>query len=88
MSAIQLEFNLQDGTIVDTRIERMQHQIDAMHASMDKVRKKLFSQMTEVQNTCIVLQAENQQLKKILKELQNDTTPWVYAQDCELFSSS
>lgn len=85
MSAVQLEFNIENKTEIDMMAFLMQKQIDAMHESMGKVRKKLFSQMGELQKLCLSIQEENETIKKMLRELKNEKTHWIYAQENNLF---
>lgn len=80
---IQLEFEMSKNE--HTQLESMQHQMDQMRASMDKVRKKLFAELSEVKKTIGSLELENEQLRAILKELKDHKTEWQYCQDGHLF---
>lgn len=89
MNALQLEFNIKNETEFEIKIGNMQKQIDDMHESMGKVRRKLFSQMSELQKLCVLLQNENIELKNTLRELTNEKTEWIYdGQEGRLFDVS
>lgn len=86
MSAdVQLEFNIENKSSEEMTLFLMQKQIDAMGDSMGKVRRKLFSEMSEMKKQYAELQKENQELKTILKELKNERTEWTYGQNGNLF---
>ncbi len=69
---MQLEFNLDNLTDEDHRLSMMQRQIDEAVTSMDKVRRRLFSEITEVKRICADLQAENAELKSKLQEIYDE----------------
>lgn len=81
MAAVQLEFNLKDESYEDLKISAMQQQIDAMHASMGKVRKKLFGELSELKKACFSLQIENQSLKEVVRSIKGEKTEWVYLEN-------
>ena len=85
MRAIQLEFNLDNETDSEAKLSYMQKQIDDMHESMGKVRRKLFAQVGEIQKEHYALKQENVELKKTLKEMKGEKTEWIYAQGDSLF---
>ncbi len=85
MTAIQLEFNLENETETDFRLSFMQRQIDEMNNSMGKVRRKIFSEVGELKKMCITLQAENSALKSSLMEITNQKEKWVYNRSNLLF---
>lgn len=85
MNAIQLEFNVTDETESEIKIAIMQKQLDAMHESMGKVRRKLFSQMGELQKLYLELKTDNEILREVLRELKNEKTEWIYTQGGNLF---
>lgn len=85
MNAIQLEFNINNESDADIKFSLMKKQLDEMHESMGKVRRKLFSQMGEMQKLCLELKTENENLKQAIKEMRNDKTEWIYGQDGSLF---
>lgn len=86
MSAVQLEFNLDDADEYDIRLSCMQKQLDAMNESMGKVRRKIFAEVGELKKLVMVLQDDNEMLKNRLNVLQNHNTEWVYTQNQLLFS--
>lgn len=81
----QLEFNITNETELELRLSEMEKHIDEMHQTMDKVRKKLFSQLDYLQKLCLELQNENRNLKTTIRELSNEEKPWIYRQDGRLF---
>lgn len=85
MNAIQLEFNLKNESESDYRISLIQQQIDQMNESMGKVRRKIFSELSEVKKLCQSLQEENESFKNALKELRNEKTEWDYDKNDLLF---
>ena len=80
---IQLEFEM--GSKEHAQLDAMQAQINGMSASMDKVRRKLFAELSEVKKTLGSLEQENEQLRAILKELRDQKTEWQYCQEGYLF---
>lgn len=88
MNAIQLEFNLINESESDIKLSCMQKQIDEMKESMGKVRRKLFSQMGEIQKLCLSLKTENEDLRSQLKELKNEKAQWIYNEKDSLFAIS
>lgn len=63
MSAIQLEFNIENKTSSEMEIHYMQKQLCEMNESMGKVRRKLFSEITELKKMISDIQKENTMLK-------------------------
>ena len=88
MSTIQLEFNLDNLNDSDLRFFQMQQQIDVIHQSSGKVRRKLFTEMGELKKICLDLQFENESLKKSLRELKDQKMKWSYYQANCLFQPS
>jgi len=83
MNAVQLELNIDQWSEEDVKFKNMQIQIDAMNESMGKVRRKLFSQMGEMQKMCLAIKQENDILKERLNVVQNAKNEWTYGQgDC------
>ena len=78
MNAIQLEFNLDNESENEIRFSMMQKQINEMSDSMGKVRRKLFSEMSECKRLYVEIKQENEKLKRDLK---NQKTEWVYLQN-------
>jgi len=62
MSAIQLEFKLEECLTSDEKVTYMRKELDEAKLCFDKSRKKLFSQLN-------IIQSENKELKRILHEL-------------------
>lgn len=85
MNAIQLEFNLENESETDVKHSIMQKQLDEMHESMGKVRRKLFSEMGEMKKLYICLKNENDELKRKLKDIRNEKTEWIYTKENYLF---
>ncbi len=83
--AIQLEFNIENKSSEEMQLSLMQKQIDQMGESMGKVRRKLFSEMSEMKKLYVELQKENENLKQMLKELKNEKTEWTYGEGGCLF---
>jgi hypothetical protein len=79
----QLELNFDNENDNDRKLSHMQKQIDEMCESMGKVRRKLFSQMGELQKTCAILQQENETLRNMIKEKEN--REWSYLRNDSLF---
>ncbi len=85
MVPIQLEFNIGEENEVDARISFLQKQIDSMNESMGKVRRKLFSQVTQLEKLCKELKLENKELKKVVLGKHNEPIEWEYGQGEHLF---
>lgn len=84
---MQLEFNFDNKTPEELKLEEMQKQIDELNESMGKVRRKLFAEMGEIKKLYMEMKNENELLKSILKENENEKekTQWSYAQENYLF---
>lgn len=85
MNAIQLEINFKNENESDYRISQMETQLNQMHESMGKVRRKIFSEVGELKKLCQSLKEENESLKIALKELLNEKNTWEYGKDNCLF---
>ena len=94
MCEIQLELNISnidqsDANLsqcdVDTKLQNMQLQLDALNESMSKVRKKLFARVSELQKTCRNLEIQNQNLTKKLQQLTQERQDWNYLEGDNLF---
>lgn len=83
---IQLELNFQDKSFQEMTLESMQKQLDAMHESMGKVRRKLFGEMGEMKKLYAALLAENENLKIKINSLSNEKTEWFYKTEDSLFA--
>lgn len=86
MAPIQLEFNIIDENEDDVKISFLQKQIDKLNESMGKIRKKLFSQVTQLERLCFELKLENQELRKVIQCKQHEIIKWEYGQGEHLFS--
>lgn len=84
--SIQLELNIDDKTPEEIQLYMMQKQIEQMHESMGKVRRRLFAELGEMKKLYLKLQTENVELKTFIKELNNETPEWVYGQNNCLFN--
>ena len=81
MNEIQLEFNIDEKSDVELKLGYMQKKLEEMHESMGKVRRKLFSEMTEIKK-------ENLRMKQIIEDLSNEKITWVYGEGDSLFNVS
>jgi hypothetical protein len=79
--AIQLEFNIDDQSELEIKLGHMQKKLDEMVESMGKVRRKLFSEMTEIKKQNLVLKLK-------LEEITHVNPTWIYGQSDSLFSRS
>lgn len=80
---MQLEFNLENKSESDVKLDQMQKQIDTAVESMGKVRRKLFSEMGELKKIMAELKVENETLKTQVRELKNEKIEWQYQKtDC------
>lgn len=84
MKTVQLELNLFDLPESEFKIQSMQKQLDDMNESMDKVRRKLFSELTELKKTCFSLVVQNKELTDQIKFIINSKNEYMYSED-ELF---
>lgn len=82
---IQLELNFQDKSFQEMTLESMQKQLDSMHESMSKVRRKLFGEMGEMKKLYAALFAENESLKIKINSISNEKTEWFYKTGDALF---
>jgi len=86
MSAVvQLEFNIDDKSESEVKLDIMQKQIDEMHNSMGKVRRKIFSEVSEMKKLYAELLKQNEELKNTIREMKNEKTQWVYEKEDCLF---
>ena len=83
MTAIQLEFNIDNKTPVEMEIHYLRKQIAEMNDSMGKVRRKLFAEMTETKRICAEVQKENESLRAMIHEKQ--PIEWDYNKPGYLF---
>lgn len=82
---IQLELNFQEKSFEEMTLISMQKQLDAMHESMGKVRRKLFGELGEVKKQFSALLSENEVLKYKLNSLCHEKTEWFYKTGDALF---
>lgn len=87
MSALQLEFNLDNTSPEEMQMTSMQKQIEEISISMDKVRKRLFAELSEVKKLYADLKKEHDDMKALFKEVKTDDPEWVYKQGNSLFMS-
>ncbi len=85
---MQLELNLQEKSLHQMTLDSMQKQIELMHESMHKVRRKLFGEMSELKKLCASLSQENEMLKSQISELVPPKTEWLYQTEEALFELS
>lgn len=85
MTHIQLELNFFNDNAEALKFQLMQKQIEAMHESNGKVRRKIFAKLGEMETLLSALQEENNELKAKVRELTNEKTEWVYGQGGYLF---
>jgi hypothetical protein len=81
MIEVQLELNIQNAPESDVRLALMQKQIDGIHDSMGKVRRRIFAEVSEMKKLYVSLQQENEMLKNELALLKDQKTEWLYCQD-------
>lgn len=81
MQEIQLEFNIDNVSREELKFREMQKQIDTMVDSMGKVRRKLFAEIGEMKKLYLSLEAENAELRNLVKK-----SKWNYAQGDNLFA--
>jgi hypothetical protein len=84
-SAIQLQFNFEEKTEEELKFDLLQNQIDLMNTSMEKVRKKLFAEISILKKLCTSLSEENKELKSILSEEKDGKTLFTYGEKHSLF---
>lgn len=88
MEHIQLELNLKGETDMELKISSMQKQLEDMHESMGKVRRKLFSEMGDLKKSFFDLQKENEKLKLCIKDRSHEKQEWSYKEEGCLFNVS
>jgi hypothetical protein len=69
MDAIQLELNLDCVSQEAMEMLYMQKQVNEVHVSVNKVRRKLFAEIGELKKSLAEIQLENLQLKEQVREL-------------------
>jgi hypothetical protein len=69
MNAIQLELNLDCVSQEAMEMLYMQKQVNEVHLSVNKVRRKLFAEIGELKKSLAEIQLENLQLKEQVREL-------------------
>lgn len=63
----------------------LQQQVDAQAKSLDKMRKKLFAEISALKKNQLELNQENTALKNKLYEHTRKKTDWIYGQNDRLF---
>lgn len=81
----QLELNFDEKSDEEMSLFLMQKQIDEMSESMGKVRRRLFSELSEVKKLLSEIKRENESLREMLREKANENTEWTYGQQDYLF---
>ncbi len=80
---MQLELNLENKSDSDIQISNMQKQIDEAIESMGKVRRKLFSQISELKKEILEIKIENEHLKEKIRIIRDEKIEWEYKKtDC------
>lgn len=82
---IQLDLIEPPQSKIEAQLSHMQSQISAMKDSMDRVRRRLFAQMSEIQKMCLLLQSENMDLKSKIDEKKK--IDWIYGENGNLFET-
>lgn len=85
MNEIQLEFSLEDKSPIEIKVDHIQKLIEELQKKEDRVRKKLFAQLSELQKTCALLQQENIEFKDKLKKITSEKIEWTYFENDNLF---
>lgn len=81
MNAIQLEFNLEDKTNEESKCYYLQVQINTVVQSLDKTRRNLFAQLSELKKTNLQLLDEIARLKRT--NFSENPNSWLYLDgDC------
>ena len=80
---IQMELNLQEKSLDEMNLFSMQKQIELMHESMHKVRKKLFGELSELKKLYAQIKEENDALKSKINPPKQ--TEWNYQKEGVLF---
>lgn len=83
---IQLQFNLDNETPENIKLDAMQKQIDVMSESVGKVRKKMFAELGEVKKIMHILKTENETLKQEVRLLKGEKIEWLYPESEYLFA--
>ena len=86
MNAIQLEFNIESVPEDEHRMSQMQKQIDDAVESMGKVRRRMFHELGAMKQAIAALQAENIELKQMVRKLTNQKIEWIYGEKEQLFT--
>jgi L-lactate utilization protein LutB len=82
---IQLELNFQEKTPEEMTLSLMQKQINEMHESMGKVRRKMFAELGEVKKMHDRLIKEHADLQSSISAMLNQKTEWLYQSVDTLF---
>jgi hypothetical protein len=82
---IQLEFNFYGESAENRRFAQMEEQIREIKESTDKVRRKLFSDMSELKKALFYLKCENHELKQKINNILGEKAEWNYLCNENLF---
>lgn len=82
---IQLELNIDNRSVEDVRADIMQKQMDAIHESLTKTRKKLFAEVGNLKKLLGEILIENDRLKDALSKTNHEKVEWIYKQEDSLF---
>jgi len=69
MNAVQLELNLDCVSKEAMEMLYMQKQVNEVHVSVNKVRRKLFAEIGDLKKSLAEIQLENLQLREQVREL-------------------
>ena len=81
----QLEFSISNETELELRLKEMEKHLEEMHQTVDKVRKRLFSEIGNLKYLLEEMRLENFSLKETIRRMTDEKTPWVYKQKDNLF---
>lgn len=83
---IQLEFNLENKSDVDVKMDYLETYIEKVDKKSDNVRRGLFARYNELAKLMLKQQQEIEQLKAYIAK-QNSEQSWDYFKEGELFVS-
>ncbi len=83
-----VEVGIENKVSEETPFSIMQKQFDELTDSMGKVRRKLFGELAEMKKVFVTIQKENEDLKSMLKEIEDGKIRWSDRQECSVFDVS
>jgi alpha-D-ribose 1-methylphosphonate 5-triphosphate synthase subunit PhnI len=86
MHAVQLEFQIENASSVDEKIDVAYKQIEQIRKSNDNVRRGLFARHGELAKMYLRQQAEIDELKRMIREMNHEKTEWNYSENGHLFA--